>query len=374
MANMPENADQITDAWLTEVLRNHGTLTHAVVSGHSIEPVKYQVGSAAILRITLDYDQHEESTPRTLIAKLVATQQTDTQKSQAASLREASFYRYLGAEPGIPIPACYHAQVDEPSGVGILLLEDMGACRVGTLDGCPEDVELAVRHLARFHARWWNSERLDEMPWLFHTVGAGAEPVLDELRNTLADALARVQEVFGERLPKTLEQVAERMLSLDQLGFSNGTFTLVHGDYHPGQIFFPSGNAGRFAVFDWEAVHVGSGGEDLASLLATGLTIDQRVRCEGRMVSLYCEIIGQHGVTGYKLEHCWRDVRQGLLYSVWRNAIAAARVDPHLLEEAPAHAVDWLVDLLLERLSAALRAHDVLKGMPTGGSAQGRQD
>jgi hypothetical protein len=374
MANMPENADQITDAWLTEVLRNSGTLTQAVVSGLSVEPVKYQVGGAAILRITLDYDRQEDNAPRTLIAKLVATRERDTQESQAASLREPSFYRYLGADPGIPIPACYHAQADEPSGVGILLLEDMGACRVGTLDGCPEDVELAVRHLARFHARWWNSERLGEMPWLFHTVGAGAEPVLGELRKTLADALPRVQEVFGERLPKTLERVAERMLSLDHMGFSNGTFTLVHGDYHPGQIFLPSGGAGRFAVFDWEAVHVGSGGEDLASLLVTGLTIDQRAHCEGRLVSLYCEIMGQHGVTGYRPEHCWRDVRQGLLYSVWRNAIAAAGVDPDLLEEAPAHVVDWLVDLFLGRLSAALRAYDVLEGMPTVGSDQGRQD
>ena len=282
-----------------------------------------------------------------------------TQESRAASLREPRFYQYLGADPGIPVPVCFYAQVDEQSGAGILLLEDMGACRVGTLGGCPEDVELALRHLARFHARWWNSEQLGEMPWLFRTVGSGAEPVLDELRHQLADALARVQEVFVERLPKTLEQVAERMLSLDQLGFVNGRFTLVHGDYHPGQIFFSSGDAGRFAVFDWEAVHIGSGGEDLASLLVTGLTIEQRVHCADRLVSLYCDIVGQHGVAGYRSEHVWRDVRQGLLYSVWRNTIAAAGVDPHLLEEAPAHVVDWLVDLLLGRLSAALSAYDV---------------
>jgi len=88
---------------------------------------------------------------------------------------------------------------------------------------------------ARLHARWWNSERLGEMDWLLHTVGAGAEPVLNALRGTLADALARVREVFGERLPRTLAQVAERMLALDDMGFGNGTFTLVHGDYHPGQ-------------------------------------------------------------------------------------------------------------------------------------------
>jgi hypothetical protein len=202
------------------------------------------------------------------------------------------------------------------------------------------------------------------MDWLFHTAGAGAEPVLSEARGMLAGALAHVQETFGQRLPETLENVAGRMLSLDDMGFGNGTFTLVHGDYHPGQIFYPSERGGRFAVFDWEGVHVGSGGEDLASLLVTGLTIDQRVEHEGQLLPLYRESLGQHGVTGYGLEQCRRDVRQGLLYCVWRNMTAAASVDPRMLAEAPAHAVDWAVDIFLGRLSAALSAYDVLEKLP----------
>ena len=48
MADIPTNADQITDAWLTGALRNSGTLTRVVVIGQSVEPVQYQVGGAAM--------------------------------------------------------------------------------------------------------------------------------------------------------------------------------------------------------------------------------------------------------------------------------------------------------------------------------------
>ena len=53
-------------------------------------------------------------------------------------------------------------------------MEDMSKCRVGDLFGKLKDAELAVKNLARFHAKWWNNEQLYDMPWgTFFSLASG---------------------------------------------------------------------------------------------------------------------------------------------------------------------------------------------------------
>lgn len=369
-AKIPKGPDELTNSWLTEALRQGGTVIRAAVSAHSIEPVAVRIiGGATVARVTLDYDVREDGAPRCLVAKFARTRgmaQSMEVLEPPTGVVEASFYRHLGADPGIPVPGCYYAEADAQSGAFVLLLEDMSDCRVGFFDGRPEDVELAVRHLAAFHARWWNSELLGGMPWLLplHSETPGAKQVRSLFRGELAAALPRLREVFGQRLPETVDAIAERLGNHDDAGLADGPLTLVHGDYHPAQMFFPSERAGRFAVFDWEVAHIGHGGEDLARIIALGLTTEQRKDCEDRLVQLYHAVLSEHGVTGYELERCWLDFRRGLLYSVMLNAIAGAHIGASISEEAGADAVDFFVDILFGRLDAALRAHDVLDLLP----------
>jgi hypothetical protein len=347
-SRIPVGPDQITDAWLTEVLRGGGTLRHATVVGHAAEPVEVHIGAACVVRLTLEYDMDEESAPRSLVAKLPST----WKEAEPRQLREVHFYRHF-AQPGIPVPRCYHVGGDEKSGVFCLLLEDMTDCRVGTLDGGLEDVEMAVRHLAPFHARWWDSKRLQDVSWLFGTAGPAAGPVWAELRTLLAAASTHVGETLGKWVPDAVNAAVERMQSLEGAELVSGTPTLIHGDYHPGQIFYPTEGAGRFAVFDWEAVHIGHCGEDLARILLTGLTVEQREEHEDRLVRLYHAILCAHGVTAYDLDQCWGDVRRGLLWSLWVHVMAAASARPQWIEEAPAEVAEFYFG----GLDAALRAY-----------------
>jgi hypothetical protein len=369
---VPASPDDITDSWLTEVLRDSGTMRHATVTSHVTEPVKAEIGAATLVRLVLDYDEAEDGAPRSVVAKLPSTR--DIRSSQdiwAGRLREVRFYQHLSTDPGIPTPRCYHAEIDERSGAFVLLLEDLSDCRVGTVDGRPEDAELAVRHLAQFHAHWWNSERLRDMRWFRlcpDPTAPGVDSTVTQLRDELGAAFFRVREVFGRKLPQPVGVVAEwlvaggaeRLLNPDDTELHGGALTLVHGDYHPAQIFFPAESGGRFVVFDWETVHVANGGQDLARIIVYGLAIDQRADWEDRLVRLYHATLTSQGVIEYDIDRCWLDVRHGLLYSVVANLPAASSVNPQMFEKAPADVVDRVVELYFGRLNAALRAHNVL--------------
>jgi aminoglycoside/choline kinase family phosphotransferase len=283
-------------------------------------------------------------------------------------LREVEFYRQFGADPGIPTPRCYHADIDPASGVFVLLLEDMSDSRVA--DGMTpsvEDTEVAVRHLAPFHAKWWNHPRLRDLEFLPYPGSPADDAVMSLARGALGAALPAVRDQLGSELPATLVTVAERLLAnFDALTgqrkqqFQNSV-TLVHGDYHPQQIFFESERGGRFAVFDWQTVNAGNGGDDLARIIATGLSAAQREAHDGRLIDLYHSLLVEHGVAGFTSEQCRDGFRLGLLTSAVINIIAWPNIDPALIEEAEASTGIRMAEALFGRLAAAIEAHDVVE-------------
>ncbi len=372
MANaaIPEGPDQLTDRWLTDALRRAGALDAASVSGHSCELVEMQGAAATVVRVTLDYDAVEDGAPRSLVAKFATPHAPirEVMHGFGLYLSEVEFYRQLGADPGIPTPRCFHADIDPGSGVFVLLLEDMVDCRVGDgLFSPVEDVERAVRHLAPFHARWWNSEQLRDLSWLAYP-GTSAFDVFSRLaRGALAGALPRAREIFGDGFPPSLAVLTERLVAnYERLAAeaADGPLALVHGDFHPGQIFFPTDGGGRFAVFDWQTVRIGGGGNDLARIVTMGMPPQERRSCDGRLVELYHSLLLEHGVTDYDLDHCWLDFRRGLLGSVAVNVIAGAAADLTLFEEREAETGVSVGEVLFGWLDAALTDYDVLELLP----------
>jgi hypothetical protein len=136
--------------------------------------------------------------------------------------------------------------------------------------------------------------------------------------------------------------------------------TLVHGDYHLRQIFFASERGGRFAVFDWQTVNAGNGGDDLARIIATGLSAEEQEAAGERLIALYHSLLVENGVAGFSHEQCREGFRWGLLTSAMINILVAPSIDPLFIEEFEASKGVRFADLMFGRLAAAIEAHDAL--------------
>ena len=371
MSVIPGSPDQLSDEWLTSALHEGGALHQASVTAHNMELAETQGAAAVVARVQLEYDRPEPGAPRSLVAKFASPYEPIRVLMHVFGgyLREVEFYRHFGADPGISTPHCFHAEIDSASGVFVLLLEDLSAARVADpASPSVEDTDLAVRHLAAFHAKWWNHARLRDLTFLRYPGGPADQIFIAQGRAALAAALPVVAERFGSAFPRTLVILAERMLAnLDGTAdagrqVAEGGVTLVHGDFHPGQLFFPSERGGRFAVFDWQTVSAGSGGDDLARIVVLGLTTEQREASDMRLIELYHSLLLEHGVTGYGIERCREGFRQGLLMNAVINVIAAANIDPDL--DSAGLSTTEITDIFFGRAAAAIEAHGVLDDMP----------
>ncbi|TAK65853.1 MAG: DUF1679 domain-containing protein, partial [Dehalococcoidia bacterium] len=186
----------------------------------------------------------------------------------------------------------------------------------------------------------------------------------------LTGALPAAKARFGSDLPPTLVVVAQRLLdNFDGLMAlrrqrSGDSVTLVHGDFHPGQISYPSERGGRFAVFDWQTVSAGGGGDDLARIMSTGLTPEQRRACEGQLIELYRSLLLEHGVTDYDDARCLDDFRSGLVTTAAINIIASVSIDPAFIAEFEATSEFTVADAMFGWLAAAIEDHGVLDSWP----------
>jgi len=281
---------------------------------------------------------------------------------------EVGFYRELGADAGIPIPRCHHAEIDSDSGEFVLVLEDMKDSRVGDpLKPAVADIETAIDHIAGFHARWWDHPRLREFDWLVYPQGPAFQARAMRLQQSFGGALAALRKKLGPTFPDVLSEACDRILA-DWPAFMalrmDMTPTLVHRDFHPQQMFYPSEKGGRFVVFDWQTITVACGADDVARIIAMGLTTSDRSAHQQRLVDRYHAGLVSHGVKTYSHERCVRDVRLGLTASLMTNVVAGANVDWSVFAERERETGVTFVYAVYERLAAAFEANDVLELLP----------
>jgi hypothetical protein len=268
------------------------------------------------------------------------------------------------------VPRCYFADLDSSSGYFALLLEDMRDCRVGDpRQGSLEDIELAIDYLASFHARWWDSPRLREFDWMRHPDVVPVEAQAEQMRGDLARSLEAVRQRFPSEFPSVLGAVVERLLANFDAVLERqrdaSRYTLVHRDFHPQQLFFPTERGGRFVVFDWQTATAGRGADDLARIVTMGLTVPQREQHDRRLIERYHAGVVRSGVSGYTLDQCVLDFRAGLTTSLLTNMVAATAIDPDLFKRVQIEFGINVADVLFRPLGAAMEAHDVLSLLPS---------
>jgi hypothetical protein len=177
-----------------------------------------------------------------------------------------------------------------------------------------------------------------------------------------------VRQRFPREFPPVLVAVVERLLANYDAVLERqrdaSRYTLVHRDFHPLQLFFPTERGGRFVVFDWQTAAAGRGADDLARIVTMGLTIQLREQHDRRLIERYHAGVVRSGVSGYTLPQCVLDFRAGLTTSLLTNMVAATAIDPELFKRAQAEFGVNLADALFGPLAAAVETHDVLSLLP----------
>jgi hypothetical protein len=301
-AAVPTRPEGLTPAWLTACLQHDGALpAGARVASCEQRQIGQGRGFAGtIVRVTLRYEP-DGAGPATLIGKFSSEHGPTAEMMRAVDgyVREVRFYRELAKDVGVPTPHCYFAHYDDAEGSCCLVLEDLApAAAVDRDQGFSlEQARQVLDHLALMHARYWN--RADDLPWL-----QLRSELVDVLIERFVDGLPRFAERWGKEYPE-ITAVAKVMASLVDghelhAQVRMPPLTLAHNDVHIENVFLPTAEGGRLAIFDWQSLSFARHGTtDVTRVICVCLRPELRRRHASELLDHYHRALRAHGVRGF---------------------------------------------------------------------------
>jgi len=362
---IPNGPDELTADWLTAALREGDAITApAQVGSFEAELMSEGVGFIGIVaRLKLTYAGDADGAPRTMIAKFPSPDPGARQVGEMYGLyeREVRFYRDLGDSVGVRAPRCYYAAMQPGEGKYVLFLEDLAAHgRLGDqVAGCSfDEAALAIGELAKLHGTWWQSPRLDEIPWLRRGSELVRAPMQQVYPLVSAVCLERYGGEMTEAIRAAVPTLGEKVVRwLDEVDAS-APMTLTHGDYRLDNMFFPMARSGELAIIDWQSPNIGWGTYDLAYFIAGSMPPEQRRRCERELLARYHALIEQHGARGYSLDQLSADYRMSMMAYLAMFVINGATLDASNPRAAQ------LFEVIFGRLVAAITDLDAVSLLP----------
>lgn len=287
---------QLTRDWAQSVLQLHDT--NATVQ--SVAVLNLHIGTTTRIRLAVEHDS--PAIARHWFVKLPSRDWKARMITALPRLlqTEVRFYQHLAAQVPMHIPTCLAARSRWGRGA-ILVLADLTE-QGGTVGTAADTLDVrqayeAVAQLARFHACFQHDTTIkDRYPWIADSV----RRLEDLLGSVMAVPLMkRGLKKAGNLIPAELHEPAlyyakNRKKAMVFLGAAPQTLT--HHDCHPGNLFWRAD--GSIGLLDWQLVRLGDGIGDLAYLLATTLSPDDRRLHEADLLVQYADTAGLHGITG----------------------------------------------------------------------------
>ncbi len=362
---IPPGVAAVTPEWLTEALGN------ALAPGVRVSSIDWkQIGQGVgflgeLSRVKLTYDgEAGPLAPSSVIVKL-PTQMAEA-RGMAAVLgfyeREIGFYNEIGPEVGVRIPKSYHAVFEPATCDFALVMEDVQNAAPGDqLASCTlEQARLAVRVLARLHARWWQSPRLSEYAWLptrghafYEVLKAGHRQNLPAFADVWASrfdpSVARCVIGLGEKYDEYLETIFRRPL------------TLTHSDYRLDNMMFGSaGSEDEFVLLDWQLCQASIGTLDLQYFISGNLRRDVIAKHTDELLDAYYDELRTSGVVDYSMAELRDDyARTSLMLGLYIVAGVAA-IDPNNYDQRG----NDLLDLLYGSLADSMVRYEAERFLP----------
>jgi hypothetical protein len=228
--------------------------------------------------------------------------------------REAFVYSVFEDELKGAVPEAVYAYGDFETGQKILIAEELEGA-VNMMSCTPQNplmnieehsapegwMESAVSNLARAQAKLWNNPSLLDMNFLGCAAWYRGEQE-ENFNEGFSGAKALWQGADKSGYSTTVCEIVDAILEKDSLedwqeAAATRSFTLVHGDFHPGNILH---HEGQSKIIDWEMSFVGPGILDLCYLLFNSGNKVRQEKWES-LVELYVEELASCGVN-YPLE------------------------------------------------------------------------
>jgi phosphotransferase family enzyme len=237
---------------------------------------------------------------------------------------EVRFYSQLAA--GLTgVPKSYGTAFDGWTGRYLLVLEDLPAsCEFpDTLHPLSTDqASLIVELLAKLHAAFWDrlpSNGRGPLGWLYTPSGDVTSLLTGSLMNTSIKRLAE-RTSFPVDIPvENGRFIADNYRAVATL-IDRPPHTVMHGDAHPGNMYFHGGKAG---LLDWQAVRRGHPSRELAYTLITSLTPEDRLAAQHDLLDHYRRALAAAGGPELDRDDLWLRYRQGALYGYVAPLITA---------------------------------------------------
>ncbi|QRY49258.1 phosphotransferase [Mycolicibacterium septicum] len=293
------------------------------LTGHRVESVSVvggDAGTSSRARLALS----GTGVPESVFVKMPAETGATRMMGELGRLghTEVRFYQQLA--DGLPgVPRAYGAAFDALTGRYVLVLEDLALspCEFpDTLHPLDKDrAAMTVELLARVHAAFWGRlpQRSGSGPlgWLYSASGDHTSLMTGSLLKMSTKRLAENTDIpvaDGRFIDENYRAAAQLL--------DRPPHTVMHGDAHPGNLFFRNGEAG---LLDWQAVRRGHPGRELAYTLVTCMTTADRQAAERDLLDEYRRALAAAG--GPTLEHdeLWERYRLGAIYAYTAPVITA---------------------------------------------------
>lgn len=311
----------------TPTPRTAGQLDAARLStllGRPVESVVVlggDAGTSSRVRLKLLGD----GVPETVFVKLPAETAATRLMGELGRLGETEvrFYSQLsGALKGVP--RYYGSAFSSLTGGYVLLLEDLPAdeCEFpDTLRPLSADqASLLVELLARVHATFWNrlparSGGPGPLGWVYSPSGDDTSLLTGALLKASTRKLADRTDLpvgAGRFIDENYRAIARLT--------DEGPHTVMHGDAHPGNVYFRNGKAG---LLDWQAVRRGHPSRELAYTLITAMTTDERRERQRELLDVYLGALAAADGPEFTRDDFWFRYRQAAQYAYAAPVITA---------------------------------------------------
>jgi hypothetical protein len=247
-----------------------------------------------------------------------------------------NFYNIIRPELNIEVPKVYHAAFDKRSDRLAIILQDVVAvhgAKFFEIDTplARSDIEQMLGILADLHAKYWNSDRLDnEFTWLMTPAQFAVKLVEGmEFEAIAATGVERAAAVLPASLKGRKEDVWTAFLKSMEIS-SRRPLTYICGDPHLRNFYKLS--SGRVGFADWQVTMKGAWSFDFAYTLLTALSLEQRRAWDKELLLFYLARVKERGGDPPPLAEAWELYRRQTLYTYvgWLATIGFGALQPSM--------------------------------------------